>query len=102
MLQAYFEGERIITTGDVEQGDIYPSFCCTGHNWEVRLLFPDEAQPEYTSIWGWCNNLDCPDYQASMGPGDPYRGVSSICREDFEEWLAKKGSKHVRNSINYL
>lgn len=90
MLQAHFEGEQIKTTGDVKEGDIYPDYCCSGHNWEVFDLVVDEELPEYTSIWGKCSSPDCPDYQANIGPGDLYRGVSNISREDFEEWLAER------------
>lgn len=93
MLSAFFDedGEHqpeIIEVGEVDEGDIYQNKCCEGFGWEVRLIFPDELHPHYTSYWGKCLNEDCPNYQKNLLGDDPYRGVSSICHEDFVEWLA--------------
>ncbi len=89
MITAHFEDEEIKATGQVLDGEKYPDFCCQGFNWAVRHIFPDKT-PGYNSIWGCCDNPDCPDYQKDIGPSDPYRGISSICQEDFEEWLATR------------
>lgn len=93
MLSAFFDDDgehqpEIIEVGEVEEGDIYQNKCCNGYGWEVRLINPDELNPEYTTYWGMCLNGNCPDYQENLGPDDPWRGVSSICHEDFVEWLA--------------
>ena len=75
---------------EVKEGDNFPDKCCAGFDWEVRLIFPDEKHPGYTEFWGRCHNPDCPDYQDNIGPDDPYRGISTICLEDLEEWLEER------------
>jgi hypothetical protein len=87
MLKAQWDGPEIITEGTVQEGDKYLGFCCKGHDWEVFHIFSEQ------SIWGTCDNLDCPNYQVDIGPDDPYRGVKYICLEDFEEWLADESTR---------
>lgn len=81
MLQAHLEDNEneIVTTGQVEAGDIYPDFCCSGFDWEINSIL--------YSIYGTCHNPDCPIYDKEID-SDPYRGVTAISPEDFEEKLA--------------
>lgn len=77
---------ELITTGQIEVGDIYPGLCCAGYNWEVVLIFPNDT-PAYHSIWGTCQNPAC---TGKDGVGtEHYQGVSNWLQEDFEERLAK-------------
>jgi hypothetical protein len=87
MIQAHFEGDEIIYTGIVSEGDVYPDLCCVGWGWEVAVIFLASYRGNQ-SIWGVCENPDCPEYQADIGPDDAYRGVSSILQDDLAEWLA--------------
>lgn len=65
------------------------SFCCEGYQWEVLLIFPSDTAG-HNSIWGICDNPCCPNYQANIGPDDPYRGVKNACEEDILEWLEQR------------
>lgn len=88
----YDENGEIETSGEVCEGDVYNGFCCIGFDWEVRLIFPDPT-PDLNEIWGRCQNENCQNYSKEQGESDPYRGVSTISQEDFEEWLANKSRK---------
>ncbi len=93
MLKAQWDSPEIITEGEVQDGDKYPDFCCKGHAWEVRKIFPWALHEGYTEYWGRCDNPDCPNYEKGIGPDDPYRGVGHICLEDFREWLADESTR---------
>ena len=72
-------------TRQIQQGDSIPGFCCSGFDWDVSVIFPDKNEGD-DSIWGSCQNPDCLKYQEDIGPGDIFRGISSILREDLDEW----------------
>lgn len=99
MLTAEIKNDELTWRGVVEGGDIYPGYCCPGYDWEVVLTFPDD-NPNYISVWGRCQNPDCPDYDGTED--DPYRGVSNIMLEDFAENLATRKARHeaVLNGID--
>lgn len=94
MLTATKNDNEVIWQGQVEIGDLYPSYCCPGFDWEVLIIFPDK-NPNYISIWGGCHNPNCPDWDGT--PDDHYRGVSSILQEDLAERLAEGTSRHRVN-----
>lgn len=73
-------------TGEMQVGEVVPNRCCQGFDWKVVEIFPD-ANPEWVSLWGVCDNPDCPQYQANIGPGDFYRGVTNALVCDLAEWL---------------
>lgn len=76
--------------------DNYPGFCCAGWDYlicDVVVIDPKNPE-EWTSIWGSCQNPDCPQYQENIGPeNDPFRGVSQNYLDDFEDALEEKGLK---------
>lgn len=74
--------------GIVNEDDTYIGFCCPDFEWEVVLIFPD-PNPAYNSIWGVCHNPECPCREGRVEE-DPYRGVSSICQEDFKEQMEER------------
>ena len=87
MLSATFNGDEILSTGEVAVGDVYPGFCCDGHGWEVSVTF---TQLDDVIIWGVCLNPECPKFQPELGPvDDPYHGVSNTLQCDLAEWLAE-------------
>lgn len=71
----------------------YPGFCCQGFDYEIRLIFPPGKNDpvEYTSIWGSCQNPNCPVHCVEPPEMDMYRGVSQYLLDDFEDILEKKG-----------
>jgi hypothetical protein len=88
MLTAHFDGDELVTEGAVEVGDVYPGYCCAGHDWEVVLAFG-----ELSSVWGVCDNPECPvvwDEFADRPEDDMYRGVTSVCLEDLASKLAER------------
>ena len=90
MLKARFDGDDLVTEGAVEVGDVYPGFCCAGHDWEAALVFADSSG-EDASVWGACHNPECPVVDAEFTDhpeDDMYRGVSNYCLEDLAEKLA--------------
>jgi hypothetical protein len=62
-------------------GNIYPDFCCVGFMWEVIQVLPLPALPQHDSIWGKCQNPECPILCCPSGCH--WRGVSDCTREEF-------------------
>lgn len=82
------EHNLIETTGTVEAGDVYPGFCCAGHNWTVAIVDPCKVEPGLTDILGGCHNPACPVAANDM----LFHGVSSISLGDFAEKLATEAA----------
>jgi hypothetical protein len=94
MLKAHINNENeIISIGVVKVDDVYPSYCCAGFDWLVCLIFPYEDDRGGMSIWGVCQNPNCPDWDGT--DDDYYRGVSNICLEDFAERLIEGQPRFV-------
>ena len=98
MLTTKLINGEIVTSGSVKFMDNYPGFCCDGHDWEVRIIFPHNPDfgesPGYDDIWGRCGNEFCHIWNGDKH--DHYRGVSNHLLEDFEELLLEwqGGKKH--------
>lgn len=74
---------------EIKQDQIYHGFCCAGHDWRVALVFEHSE-----SVWGVCDNPDCPDYLEELGPdNDMYRGVSSWEPREFLEMVESGNSR---------
>lgn len=84
MLEAYIEGNELVSSGEVKVDDNYFGFCCNGFKWEVALISP-------LLIWGVCWNLECPVDETRGGQvkNGMYHGVSAIDQEELELWLAE-------------
>lgn len=95
MLRAYFQNDEMVTEGEICEGEFYQDFCCEGFGWEVRWVY-HETEPGYNSIWGHCENIECPRFQKDIGPSDPWRGVRNVCQEEFAEWLAERAAREAK------
>jgi hypothetical protein len=75
--------------------DNYPGFCCAGFDYTIRLIFlaPPDDPIDYTSIYGRCENQECPVHHLEPIEEDMYRGVSHYLLDDFEDALEEKGVK---------
>jgi hypothetical protein len=92
MIKAKVVNEEIIVDGELEPGEIIPSRCCPGFDWEVSIVFPD-SNPLHIDVWGVCQNPDCPDYDKALGAEeDMYRGVSHVEVADLVEWMIANDS----------
>lgn len=67
---------------EIKEGQVYHGFCCAGYDWTVAVVF---AHAE--SVWGVCDNPDCPQFHPDFGEDDPYRGVSSWEPREFLEMV---------------
>ena len=84
-MQAYIDdNNEIITIGTVKEGDTYPDYCCSDFPWEVMAII-GALDPDYNSIWGICQNPDCPTQRQPY-----YQGVSHVLQIDFAESLADR------------
>lgn len=91
MIKAKIVNEEIVIDGELEPGEIIPSRCCPGFDWEVAIVFPD-FNPLRVDVWGVCRNPDCPDYDKALGAeGDMYHGVSHVDVADLAEWMMETG-----------
>lgn len=72
---------ELIVYGTMQPGEKLPSLCCKGHMWEVSEIFPDD-DPGNVSVWGKCENPDCP-HEA----GNHWHGVSSHLQVDIADHL---------------
>jgi hypothetical protein len=82
--------EVVSIEGEIAQGEIIPGFCCKGHAWEVRLIFPDK-NPAYVSYYGACHNPGC-----TVEAGDPqWHGVRSVDGETIAEWLLDQQERQI-------
>lgn len=75
----------------------YPGFCCEGFDYEITyVVVIDPKDPEeWTSIWGFCQNPDCPVHYVEPIEDDMYRAVSQNYLDDFEETLEEKGIEWI-------
>ena len=78
----------------LERDQVYHNYCCNGFDWTIDYIFERETPDSDDSVWGCCNNPECPmvdkKFLAEHGV-DHYRGVSSPSREDFQMWLDNPG-----------
>lgn len=81
----------------IHEGAILSGVCCAGYGWEVLHI-----ETSVGSVWGLCKNPECPEYQANIGPFDPYRGVKTIMLNELQplqpfEAIGKEGARiHLR------
>lgn len=83
MISARAEGDELVIDGEAQVGDVYPGICCTGHGWEVILVFPSG------SVWGGCANPHCPQEADSH-----YHRISSHDIEDIALTLIGERQGH--------
>jgi len=57
MIQVHFEGNEVVVSGEIEEGDIYQDICCKGHGWKVLLILP--LPGDVQSVYGRCENPEC-------------------------------------------
>lgn len=97
MLQAELVDNEIKATGQVEVDDVYPDIHCEGFGWWVLTVLPDRIAPREITIWGKCQNPDCPDPSCVEHDHWPtadnceacaWRGVWPIELEELEMKLA--------------
>lgn len=71
--------DEIVIEGEMQEGDRIPGLCCAGYDWVVSTIL--------SSVWGNCDNPNCPAYDMNIGPEDHYRGVSYKDVYDIAEWI---------------
>ncbi len=79
MIKAYIEGNKLLSSGEVYEGDIYFGFCCKKFDWKVAMTG--------ILIWGIYQNFNCP---VNNNPTGWYQGVSAINQEELELYLAEE------------
>ena len=67
----------------IEEGSLIDDYCCEGFGWKVLHI----TDGGLNIVWGKCKNPNCPEYQANIGPLDPYRGVKTAMLNELTDWI---------------
>jgi hypothetical protein len=84
MIAYRIENEKLFIDSEMKEGEKISGLCCTSFNWEVLLTFPDN-NPAYISVWGTCDNPNCP-----IEVGTHYHTISNRLQEDIALYLLDK------------
>lgn len=86
MITYKIKNEELVIEGEMKQGEKVNGICCKSFDWEVSLVFrfPDN-DPNYFSVWGTCENPNCP-----IEPNNHYHGVSNRLQEDIALYLLEE------------
>lgn len=72
---------ELIVHGTMQPGEKLPSMCCKGHMWEVSEIFTDN-NPLDVSVWGTCENPECP-----VEADSHWHGISNHLQVDIAAHL---------------